>query len=469
MFWTGKKRAAFFFVLVIAPTIVFFWRGASLLLPGIPFPGYLAERLTSLILAFVLGMFWLLAGTALAAQFLFPVPTLRARLDAWWCLLVWYIGFHRQGYLVRNGKAQDHLKGNRFGGWAGVAIVDSSSAAVMDDGLEYTRTLGPNVVQPRWFGNVLPAARSSTFFLNRYEQVCGAIDLRRQRYMRVVQAITRDGIEIKCDLYVDFQIQRDPRKARPGVPYTFDDGSVFRAVYTEAVRKEQGRPPEIIPVKKEQGQSSETPPVKKEQEQPQESMFKHQTGSQPKSEYRWVDAVINEGAEELRNAIARYTLDQLYATGEPEREPRVEIEQSLLPLLQNRMRPKGVDVLNITLGVFYAPPSVIDQRVDTWKADWERRQKVTAAQGEAEQQRRTEIARALAQLEMIEYITKALPSGNDALSKDIVTLRLIQSIEAMARQSAEETGAATDRSRELAELLHRVLAEMATLPQDKPR
>ena len=443
MFWTVKKRALFLVVLVIAPLFVFAWRIVSHFVPLVPFPGFLADRLASLVLVVVLAVFWLLVGTVFASQFLFPVQIMSARVNAWWCLLAWYIGVHRSGYIVRNGKADDHLKGNRFGGLAGVVLVDSSSAAVMDDGLRYTRTLGPNVVQPHWFDSALREARSSTFFLDQYEQVCGAIDLRRQRYAREVQAITRDGIEVKCDLYADFQIQRDPQKSRSSVPYTFDDRAVYQAVYTEAVKKDQGQA---------QGTGS-----------------KQQGEGRSKNEYRWTDAVINEGAEELRNLIAQYTLDQLYATDEPDREPNIEIEQNLLPLLQNRMRPKGVDVLNVTLGVFSAPEPVITQRVNTWKADWERRQKVAEAQGEAEQKRRTNIARALAQLEMIENITKALPVEDYALSKDIVTLRLIQAFETMARQSTEKAGTAPAQSRELTDMLRRVLAETATLPQEKPR
>lgn len=419
MLWTSWRRFWFFFVLIIAPALVFIWRLISALVPIVPFPDFLAERLPSLVLTFGLAVFWFLVGTALAAQFLFPVQTLFARVNAWWCLLNWFIGRHRQGYIVRDGKAEDHLKGNRFGGWAGVILVDSSTAVVMDDGLHYTRTLGPNMVQSRWFQNILPEAHSSTFFIDRYEQVRGTIDLRRQRCMREVETITRDGIEVKCKLYVDFQIQRDRNKTQPNVPYTFDDNSVYQAVYTEAVRKDEGQLPGL--------ESAE------------------RTESRSESAYRWTDAVITEGAEELRNLIAQYTLDQLYATDDPDRTPQVEIEESLLPLLQGRIQPKGVDVLNIMLGVFDAPKPVVVQRVQTWQTEWERRQRITLAQGESEQQRRNEIARAWAQLEMIENITKALPVGNDALSKDVVTLRLIQAIEAMAHQSAEQEGTAVSQ------------------------
>jgi hypothetical protein len=166
IFWTGRKRAFFLCALVIAPALVFVWHLISVF-PIVPFPDFLEDRLLSLWLVIVLATFWLLVGTAFAAQFLFPVRTLRARINAWWCLWAWFIGFHRQGYIVRNGKAEDHLRGNRFEGLAGVLLVDSTSAAVMDDGLQYRRTLGPNVVQPRWFGSMLPETRSSTFFLDQ--------------------------------------------------------------------------------------------------------------------------------------------------------------------------------------------------------------------------------------------------------------------------------------------------------------
>jgi hypothetical protein len=61
---------------------------------------------------------------------------------------------------------------------------------------------------------------------------------------------------------------------------------------------------------------------------------------------------------------------------------------------------------------------------------------------------------------MIENITKALPVGDDAVSKDIVTLRLIQAIEAMARQSAEREEVTAPQSRRVLHLLRQLLAEV---------
>lgn len=426
MFWTGKKRFFSFFILIVLP-------GIGVVVGGLLRLPFFAERQQSFLLVWALAIFWLLIGTMLASQFLFPVQTLRARLYAWGCLLAWYMGRHRPGYVVQNGKVEERLKGNRFGGLVGVVLVDSSSAAVMDDGLQYTRTLGPHAVQPRWLARWFPPARSSTFFLKKYEQVCGVVDLRRHRAMRRVKTITRDGIEVECDLYIDFQIQRAGYTPELGVPYTYDERAVFQAVYTEAVRKEQGPSATI-----EQQSSSKE--------------------SYTKCEYRWTDAVINEGAEELRNLVAQYNLDQLYGIDDIDREPRTEIEEQLLTLLQRRMRDRGVDVINVMLGVWVAPSAVVEQRLENWKIEWERRQKIIIAQGESESQRREEIARALAQLEMIENIMKGLPLHEEALSKDIVTLRLIQSLEAMARASAERAG--TTIHAHTVEVLRRVLADI---------
>jgi len=426
MFAKPSSRFLLFALIAVVPLLASL--GASLSVPV--FSEWLASRRSSLLLATCLGWFWFLGGTLFAAQFLFPVRTWCARLNAWWCFLVWYIGRHRPGYVVQNGKVEDRLKGNRFGGWAGIVLVDSSSAAVMDDGLQYTRIVGPYASQHCWFSR---QARSSTFFLKKYEQVCGVVDLRRHRAVRHVRAITRDGLEVSNDLIIDFQIRRVEQLPDPKIPYTFDEKAVFRAVYSEAVRKEQ----------------TETPIPESQPQAPSHS----------KCEYRWTDAVINEGTEELRNLVARYSLDQLYAIEDPDREPRIEIEQRLLTLLQERMASRGVDVLNVTLGVFDVLTPVVSQRIETWKAEWERRQKITLAQGESEQKRRMEIARALAQLEMIENITRALPDNDDALSKDIVTLRLIQAVEAMAQSSSAHADASSTQAR-ASELLRRVLADL---------
>lgn len=388
--------------------------GLLSLLFGQPFQSAVVDQLRNIILNLALAAFWLLGGLIFNSQYLFPVKTFSARVMALQCLWAWYLGQHRSSYVICDGSSYERIRGSRFYGTAGVVLVDANSAVVMESGLEYTRTIGPDMPQPPGrFSN--PQVRSSTFFLDQYELVRGVVDLRPQMRSSRVKALTRDGIEVWCELYVDFEIQRDDSKCHRNTVYTFDNQSVYRAVYGEAIKKDEQRPSEA------------------EQDEPM--------GTELEEPYRWTDAVINEGVDELRHILSQYTLDQLYAADKPDEDPRTEIETNLCSCLAMRVQSKGVNILRITLGAFRAPELVVAQKVDTWKAEWTRRQTITKAEGESESKRRMEIARALAQLEMIQSITQSLQDEPAPVSASIVAIRLIQALEQMVNQTQVQRGA----------------------------
>jgi len=312
---------------------------------------------------------------ALASQFLFPIQGSRARWKALHCLASWYFGLNHPCFIVHDGHNEERIKGNRLSRLGtGVILVDSNSAVVLERGTSFSRVLGPG-----------------TAFTQRFEHIRGAIDLRPQIRQRRVHALTRDGIDIYVDLFIEFEIKRG-KNSDPRMPYSFTDQAVFRAVYGESIGE--------------------------------------------KEKYDWGEAVATLAADQLRHIISCYTLDQLYAPDELDRNPRAEIQRTLNDMLPAIAIGKGVHFLDVTLGVFQAPKEIVQQRIKSWQADWVRRTLVIQARGEAEALRRRELARAQAQLEMILSITQGLkgitlptPQG-----VELISLRFVEALEKMASE-----------------------------------
>ena len=80
---------------------------------------------------------------------------------------------------------------------------------------------------------------------------------------------------------------------------------------------------------------------------------------------------------------------------------------------------------------FQAPDDIKEERVAIWQAEWERRIEVELGTAEAERARRLKLARARAQIDMIEKLTDGLEvvrqTGQDVT--DVLALRLIEAIE----------------------------------------
>jgi regulator of protease activity HflC (stomatin/prohibitin superfamily) len=170
--------------------------------------------------------------------------------------------------------------------------------------------------------------------------------------------------------------------------------------------------------------------------------------------------VLTEGVEELRNIIAERTLDQLFAADDPDAEPRIEVEAAIRSRLEKRVHAKGATLLGVNLGILHPPDSVVDQRIKTWQAEWERRQMVTVAEAKAESERRRDIARGVAQLEMIQSLTQSFQSESGTLSKDLVTFRMIQALERMMSTNTPTEGKTNDETRQTLHSLRETLANL---------
>lgn len=244
----------------------------------------------------------------------------------------------------------------------------------------------------------------------RFEKIWEAIDLRPQRWVYDVFALTKDGIPICCEADISFQIDDQPRESewqRVEGPYPYAEDAVFRAATSKWIRE-------------------------------------------PECEDRyvtWAGRVMigfTEGL--LRNILAEYRLDWLVAPPQPgQKHPREEIRQRLEEGLQKTVGKVGAKLLSVEIGAIEVKARdekttrqlseiIPKQRIDAWHADWEARALASRADGEA-QLLRADMARIQAQAEMVVTLTEALQStivSQGTAEPYILALRLVETLRWMS-------------------------------------
>jgi len=323
-----------------------------------------------------------------AALFLQNFYQLDCFLDALSYLLASLFGLRYRYLLVREGQVDEKYQNTPLAkvGGPGFLVVYTDSAVVLERNGRFTRVLGPGY-----------------FWLERFETVREAVDLRPQKRQQEVHALTRDGIPIKVDLEIEFLVRRSNLlSGLPAMPYFFEEKAVQQAVYNKAVDK--------------------------------------------KRVYRWSDLVKYAASAQLRDILGREVLDKLSnPEGADERTP-LPLAQSPRRVIQNQLSRAihpilyrlGAMLQCITLGTIEVEEEVrevIEQRIKSWQAEWARRAQIIRAEGEAEALRLKEFARAQAQMEMILAVTQGLKKAAEAgvhISRQLIVLRSIEALEKIA-------------------------------------
>lgn len=248
-------------------------------------------------------------------------------------------------------------------------------------------------------------------YLERFEKVWETIDLRPQRWVYEVFALTKEGIPISCQADISFRIagpawhpDQEQDKKRP---YPFSEEAVLLAATAKWVRK-------------------------------QEDGDVHMP---------WTDRLLigfTEGP--LRNILAEYRLDWLTAPPQPgQQPPRDEIRQRLESELEQSVGKVGARLLKVELGRIEVKARdeevsaqldeiVSRQRIEAWHAEWQRRALVSKAEGEAELLR-MDMARIQAQADMVVTLTEALQSTltrQGAIEPYILALRFVEALRWMS-------------------------------------
>jgi regulator of protease activity HflC (stomatin/prohibitin superfamily) len=257
-------------------------------------------------------------------------------------------------------------------------------------------------------GSVLVTERNGRFCrilgtgrhtLQRFELPRTLLDLSPQeREAENIKMMTSDGIEVTFDnLTVTFQIDRGKDKPTRENPFPYDEVAVRKAAYTDT-----------------------------------------NEGNGSVGMWDGLPMLILRG--QLTMTVAEYRLDELIVS-----ESNVNIHKRLQKEMERRAKAIlggfGIAIRGTRLGALELTEPVKKQRKEFWQARGSAQQILQRADGEAEVLQSREIARAEAEAIMLRAIAEGLQrsklTGSGASSREIVALRLIESLEEMARKSQE--------------------------------
>jgi regulator of protease activity HflC (stomatin/prohibitin superfamily) len=233
-----------------------------------------------------------------------------------------------------------------------------------------------------------PAGPGFTLLFKK-EKPTQLIDLRKQLRRQPVKATTRDGISLETTVTVIFRVRQEAVDVSGSEPYPYDKEAIFHICYSSSIDAQDRL-------------------------------------------RSWTEQVAPRAAALLVNELGRRTLDDLYTPETAGAGPLDAIKARILQTLQRELDASGIEVLVVGVDSLALPPVVIEQRIKTWQADWQRRITLQQAAGDAEAVRRIKKARARAQIEIIENITQNIDSvrrAGDADLSNIITLRMIEALE----------------------------------------
>jgi regulator of protease activity HflC (stomatin/prohibitin superfamily) len=262
----------------------------------------------------------------------------------------------------------------------GAGLIKSHLALILTRGIVITRSAGPGFVR-----------------LNKAENIGLSVDLREQRRKRNVRAMTRDGIPVETEISVSFRVKQEQPPAEPDLPYPYEPNALFQISYVDSLREKD-------------------------------------------SELDWTQQISHSAENSLISELSRYTFDELYQVEQISgTTPLEQVKKTVQSDLAARFDRHGIEITDFTYGHLKPPDRIVEQKIINWQADWKRRMQVQEAEGDARIMKRLRLARARAQVEIIENIAKNIDimrRNEEADLKDIVAYRMI---EAMEKAISDET------------------------------
>jgi SPFH domain / Band 7 family len=349
----------------------------------------------------------LVAGLMLISQFVLPVQTMRERRAVFDHFMQYVSGNYGPIIFVKDGRIvgrKEELR--RYG--PGVALVDPVSAIVIERAAArhwWAPAADPDEVtdetpQPARAGPALVrAAGPGIDFIAPGERIVAALDLRRQSRGAAAKALTRDGIECSAFISVTFGLDPDPERraeaaaSRPAAQaernqpaYHFNRGSGFRAVYGVALGEKQA--------------------------------------------VDWTELPLIVAVERFRDALSEYRLDELFQPTKPDVYPFSTFQGRVVSLVKEApvLRERGLVVYGVGIGSFSMPREVLNQRIRSWQARW---QKATIQQEAAveSQSLRTESRWQIdAQTMIFKDIQALLGATDDPVARKALALMLMKSL-----------------------------------------
>lgn len=258
-----------------------------------------------------------------------------------------------------------------------------------------TGEVGVSEINGRYY-RILPSGKNN---LRPFEYVHTILNLRTQeQHVTAVQLVTKDAINLTADFIITFHIGRGGEMPTRAQPYPYSPEAVERAAYAQI------------------------------------NYGYHQT-------FTWMDITVNTAKGLLGAIVSKYTLDELLHPQGNVKEPHYMVTQELERRVRGSIDDIGVELESIRIGRLELPEEATQQYIDHWQADLQTQIQLSLAEGEASSLEIAEIARAEAEVIMIQAIAEGLENarlaGNASSMRDVIALRLVEALEKMARQSQD--------------------------------
>lgn len=241
---------------------------------------------------------------------------------------------------------------------------------------------------------------SGTHALDSFEYIHAIIDLRRQeRNDNKVSLRTSEGFEVTTNLGVTYRVSRGGEDPTPERPFPYDPDAVRKLAYTQ--------------VNLGDGKVSD-----------------------------WTGTALNKVRVELARLVSQLTVDDLLQRPDSVLEPHVTIRNAVERNARLTLREDGIELIRVRLGRLKLPDDIANQYIDYWRAYWQAQAYITLMDGHALALEEKEIARAEAELTMIQAIVegvrRAQQEGHPDSMREMVALRLIEALESLARQAEQD-------------------------------
>jgi regulator of protease activity HflC (stomatin/prohibitin superfamily) len=290
--------------------------------------------------------------------------------------------------VVKEGRIDERHESSLLARWGGPGTVTvfNDSAVVLERFGRYVRVAGPGSV-----------------FLERFERVREVLDLRPQERTEMASAITKDGLYVRSEVQVRFQLARPTAQLTPStphVPYPVYKWALMRAAQCHAWRVHLDQDVE--------------------------------------GEFRWPERVMGNVGSSLRAIVADYSLDELLEPYEMDRDPRQEISQKLHHQLNASARNFGAEVLDVRMTALEPTREEIKrERIASWQAPRRRDARTEIAKGEAKVIRELGEARAYAHLEIVNALARAFQEISEQdleVASDFVMMRIVNTLREIWKQ-----------------------------------
>ncbi|MCC6147793.1 MAG: hypothetical protein IT308_09520 [Anaerolineaceae bacterium] len=416
-------------------------------------------------------------------------------------LLLSIFHVHGRTIFVRDGKQIDSPSElNRQG--FGVTVVDFNSAAVFEEQipppgvLRALNTSIMNILVSLGLVDKLESPRvrgPGIIFTRPHERIRAVVDLRKQFRIRTqVPCYTRDGLELKANIWVIFTIGQTPDTLQVGYDGEFrrenlrtltwenlpDTGRMRLAGFSDdlddADRREIHQYARVAGRLQEIGEYMPLPagerwPVFNPQ-QVFSAVFAQARGVENKL-VSWGDLPTAIASELFREVLSSVNYEDIYKGDDPNRFPlpgikarlrhamrnngilsyRVVLHRERRPLqagmeydladlrvshiqsLRNSkvLRDRGIKIISSGFGdLTPLSPEIWEQRVDNWSAPWVREMDTLRAEHGLEVERIRSHARAQAQQQLFYSLKRLFEDGN--LTEEALAIRLYQSLEQAA-------------------------------------